>query len=110
MALTYTYSDAFLAGRVTEDREDRAQADIADMGTFPDEWVERLCILRAYIIVCTECMQSSDDTFSAKLAAYRKDYADTLGLARAAQQVADVEAGTAITGGGSLFSIDLQRG
>lgn len=110
MALTYTYHDAFLASRVTDEREDRAIADVEDLGTLPADWVERLSVLRAYVIVCNECMTSSEDTFAAKATTYRKEYAEALAQARAAQQIADAAADVGPTGGGSLFSIDLQRG
>lgn len=109
MPLTYTYADAYLASRVTEARENAAVAYVSDLGTFPAAWVERLVILRAYIIACTESMQAPDDLFAAKLAAYRKDFAEALPLAKSAQAQADAEAGTEPVGAGSIFTVTLER-
>lgn len=108
MPLQHTYADAYLAPRVTQAREDQAISDVADLGTLPAAWVSRLVVLRAYVITCLENMQSDDDTFAAKLAAYRKDYDATLMQARAAQSQLDAASGTA-NGGASFFSVDLQR-
>lgn len=110
MALRYPYTDAFLAPRVTQAREDQAFSDVADLGALPVAWVARLTVIRCYMIVCTESMQSADDTFAAKLASYRKDFNDCLPQARAAQAAAQAAAGAKPTGGGSFFSVDLQRG
>lgn len=44
---THTYSDGYVATQVTVDREDRAMADIAQLGNFPASWFARLTILRA---------------------------------------------------------------
>lgn len=108
MPLVHTYADAYLAPRVTEARETQAAADVAQLGTLPEAWVTRLTVLRAYVITCLENMASADDTFAAKLSAYRKDYEAAIPQARAAQ--AQVDAGTPSTGGGSFFTVDLQRG
>jgi len=107
MPLTYAYADAYLASRVTEARENAAVAYVSDLGTFPVDWTERLVILRAYIVTCMESMQAPDDLFAAKLAAYRKEYADTLTSARAAQSALDQAAGDASSA--SVFSIALER-
>ena len=79
------------------------------LGAFPATWVTRLTILRAYIITCTECMKSPDDVFVSKLSAYRKGFDNAMPQARAAQPAAQTAAGTAPTGGGGVFVIDLQR-
>lgn len=107
MTTTYTYSDDYLRHLVTDARETRAVVEVSQHGVLPEEWVTRLVILQAYIITCLECMKSADDTFSAKLAAYRKIYADTLSQARAAQALIDAENGG--TGGGSMFTVPLER-
>ena len=67
---TYTYNDSYVASQVTLGRENRAMAEIAQLGTLPAAWVDRLTILRAYIITCIECQASADDLFAQKLAAY----------------------------------------
>lgn len=110
MALRYPYTDAFLAPRVTQAREDQAFDEVAQLGTLPAAWVTRLTVLRCYMITCIESMQSNDDTFSAKLAGYRKDYDTALPQARAAQAQADAAAGLPATGGSSFFTVDLSRG
>lgn len=110
MALRYPYADPYLAPHVTGAREDAAFASVSALGTLPAYWVERLTVLQAYVITCAECMKAPDDVFSAKMAAYSKAFAQALPQARAAQQMADEAAGVAPTGGGSIFSVDLQRG
>jgi len=54
MALTLTYDDAYLAPLIAakETWETRALADVADLGTFPDPWPDKLAVLRAYILCC----------------------------------------------------------
>jgi hypothetical protein len=111
MALTYTYPDAYLRPLVDEAREAQAIADVADLGTLPASWVLRLTRLRAYILTCLECQKTPDDTFAAKLAAYRKEWPTTLQEARLAQSVADAAAnggGSSSVGGGFGF-VGLER-
>lgn len=108
MALTYPYTDAYLAPLVTQAREAKALADVADLGTLPDVWVERLAVLRTYIITCLESQKAPDDMFGVKLSAYRKEWTEALAQARAAQIAAEAAAGTA-AGGGSAFSVELVR-
>lgn len=110
MPLKYPYADAALAPRVTQAREDQAVEEVAVLGTFPDEWVKRLVVLRAYIVTCIESQMSTDDIYAAKLASYRKDFNDALPQARAAQAAAEAAAGKQPRGGASFFTIDLQRG
>lgn len=107
MPLTYTYADGYLAALVTEARETQAASDVAALGTLPAAWVQRLVILRAYLITCMECQKAPDDTFGAKLAAYRKEWEPTLAQARSAQAVIDTAADTST--GYSPFSIPLER-
>lgn len=110
MPLKYSYADAALAPRLTQAREDQAIEEVAVLGTFPDDWVKRLVVLRAYIVTCIESQMSTDDIYAAKLASYRKDFNDALPQARAAQAAADADAGKPQRGGASFFTIDLQRG
>jgi len=109
MPLRNPYTDAFLAPRVTQAREDQAFADVAELGTLPAAWVSRLTVLRAYVITCMEMTSAPDDTFAAKLTAYRKDYSDGIALAKAAQKAAEAEAGTQAAGSGSFFTVSLER-
>ena len=109
MSLVNNYTDAFIASRVTQVREDQAIADVAELGTLPATWVTRLQVLRCYIVTCQECMQDEGDTFAAKLKAYREDYKTTLQQARAAQAVLNASSGAPILGGGSLFTVNLER-
>jgi hypothetical protein len=103
MALTHTYNDAYLKTRITEDIETRAAADVADYGEFPDEWTDKLEILRAYILACLELGGKSDDTFSAKLKQYRDEWKEALPMAKRAQQLADPTVTLPI------FSIPIER-
>src|SRR5689334_2728706 len=108
MALTLTYYDEYLRQNITESRETRGIALVADEGTLPAAWVTRLNVLQVYIITCLECMKSTEDLFSAKLGAYRKEYAADLAKARLAQAAIDAAAGTA-TGPASFFTVELFR-
>lgn len=110
MPLKYAYADAALAPRVTQAREDQATEEVTVLGTFPDDWVKRLVVLRTYMITCVECQMSTDDLYAAKLASYRKDFSDALPQARAAQAAAEAVQGKAQRGGASFFTVDLQRG
>lgn len=102
MALTNTYQDAYLKAQVTEDRENRATAEVSTFGTFAADWTSRLVVLRAYMITCLECQAQPDDLFAQKLKHYRQEWDSTLIQARNA---------SAETGGKpfSLFSINLER-
>ncbi len=102
--LTYTYADEYLSQLITDDREARATADVALLGTFPAAWLERLVRLRAYILTCQESQAAPDDLFSAKLKHYQKEFDAIL---PAAQAAADAE--TSDTGTGMVFSIPLER-
>ncbi len=104
MSLTYSYTDAYLAPLINQDREDRAIADVATYGTFTTAWTERLVRLRAYVIVCLESAKSAEDLFTAKLASYRKEFDTSLAHARAA-----TNASSSSTSMASLVSITLER-
>lgn len=108
MPLVYTYTDAYLMPLVTEAREAQATTEVAELGAFPEDWLARLVIVRAYVLTCLESMRAPDDTFAAKLAAYRKEFDHLLPQARAALQAAQAAAGTQVRG--SLFTIELLRG
>ncbi len=58
---------------MTQAREAKALADVADLGTLPDVWVERLAVLRTYIITCLESQKAPDDMFGVKLATFGDD-------------------------------------
>lgn len=102
--MTYPYNDAYLAKFCTKDRETRAIADVAIMGTFSVEWTERLVVARTYVIACQENQASPDDLFTAKLKTYRGEFDKLLPMAKAA---ADELAGT--HSGGGVFSVPLER-
>lgn len=90
MALTYTYHDAYLAPLITgnEAWETRAIADVAELGTFPAPWPERLTVLRAYILCCLESLADETDVFSAKLKQYIPEFKAALNAARNAANAA----------------------
>ena len=89
MPIAHTYFDAYLKNHVTEERETRAAAEVAELGTFAAEWVARLVILRAYIITCLECQAQPDDLFAQKLKHYRGEFDSVLSQARTATPDAD---------------------
>lgn len=109
MPLTYTYHDKYLAPLVAEAVEARATADVTALGSFPAEWVERLTVVRGYVLTCMESQKAPDDLFTAKLAIYRKEFDALLPQARAAQVAADAASGTAPSGGSSWASVELTR-
>jgi len=81
---TLIYGDAYLKAQVTDDREARAAADVAAIAPFGAAWLEKLTILRAYIITCLECQAQPDDLFASKLKHYREEWSSTLAEAKAA--------------------------
>jgi hypothetical protein len=101
--MIYTYQDEYLKARMTDDREGRALAAVNAIGTFADDWIEKLTVLRAYIIVCLECQAQADDLFAQKLANYRKEWDAVLQQARAATP--DPETGKRP----SIFTVALER-
>jgi len=104
--LTYTYTDAYLKNRVTEDIEDRAALDVDNLGTFPTtpiNWRDKLIILRAYIIACLELGADSNDVFAQKLKQYRQEFDQQLALARQSAAASDSTHYT------PLLSISLER-
>ena len=102
MATTLTYPDAYLSKFCTEEREERAFADVDALGTFAEEWRNRLTILRCYILACLEHQADPEDLFSAKLKNYNKEYDAMLAQARAATPD---ESGTNLP----IFSVTLER-
>lgn len=105
MPVTLTYSDKYLGPRITVDIEDRAIAEVANIGTFPDEWTDKLCVVRAYIICCLEFGGAADDTFAMKLAQYRKEFDFLLGQAKRAQAAVETDP-SAIA---PIFTMPLER-
>jgi len=103
MPLAYTYSDPYLSPLATEARETRAIADLAEINLFSQEHLARLVPLRVYIIICLESVQRSDDAFSVKLAAYRREYDNALSLAKA--ETPDINGHPA-----ALLSVEVERG
>lgn len=103
MPLAHTYTDAYLKTRVTEAIEARATDDIAQLGTFPDAWKNKLIVLRGYLLACLEQGGQAEDTFAVKLAQYRKEFDFTLSLAKAAQ--AEAAPDTAVP----ILTIPIER-
>ena len=111
MATAYTYPDAYLAKFCTEEREDRALADVALMAAstpdaaFSADWTERLTIVQCYILACMENQADAEDLFTAKLKTYRAQSQILLPAA-----IADADATAEVNGAGlNLFSIPLVR-
>lgn len=101
MTTTHDYQDPYLTALVTADRETRAMADVAALGSFAGDWGDKLVILRAYVITCVECQASPDDLFVQKLKHYRQEFDTALMQARAATPKAD--------GRFTMFSMPLDR-
>ena len=107
MPLTNAYHDAYLAPLVTPEREERAAAEVAQLGTFSATWLARLTVLRAYVLTCIESQKAPDDLFGAKLAEYRREFEKLLPSATAAAL-----AEQAVTTGGrrSPLVVEIERG
>lgn len=102
--MIHEYRDAYLAPLVTAEREERAIAEVAELGTFPDPHPARLAVVRAYIITCVECSKAPDDMFSSKAKLYRAEWSEKLAQARMA-----AAAETPSASGGSFFTIPVDR-
>lgn len=97
---TLDYFDAYLKNFVDLELEQRAQADVAEIGTFETPWPNRLTVLRAYIIICMEKQAEPEDLFTAKLKTYRAEFNVTLAQAQAA---------AAVVGEYGMFSVPILR-
>ena len=105
MALTYTYTDALLKGRMTEAIEDRAVEEVENLITPPEPWKGKLVVNRGYQILCLELIAKEDDVFDVKLRNLRKDW-DFI-LASAKKAIADAE--TDPSKRPSFFTIPIAR-
>ena len=99
------YGDSYLLPRIDKNPEweERARADVAALGAFPEYWADRLVMLRVYITCCLESLAREDDVFSVKLREYRAEYKAALTEARAAAAIPD----PAVTA--AFFSVPLTR-
>jgi hypothetical protein len=97
-----TYADPYLRPYATAEREARALDDVLLHGAFSQDWLDRLQVLRVYIIICTESLQSVDDTFSVKLKQYHQEWRHALDLAKA--DLSEVDQDVV-----HIFSISLER-
>jgi transcriptional regulator with PAS, ATPase and Fis domain len=98
-----TYADPYLRAYATPEREERALDDVLLHGTFNEDWLYRLQVLRVYIIICTESLQSADDTFSVKLKQYHTEWKRALDMAKTdALNVTEQDAV-------NLYSIPVER-
>jgi hypothetical protein len=81
---TLDYHDAYLAPLIANnvEWENRALADVAELGTFPDPWPDKLTVLRAYLLCCLESAASAEDVFSLRLKQYQTEWKETLGKRR----------------------------
>ena len=103
----YEYHDALLKTDVTPEVESRAIADVAFDGSFSDEWLAKLVVLRAYFIICLDQSTTPDDAFSVKMKYYEKEYKNTLLNARARSNAAST---TSLCCGGGVSGVRLFRG
>ena len=85
------YLDGYLSALIDKkpEWEERARADVAALGTFPEFWADRLIMVRTYILCCIESLASPDDVFSTKLKWYTEEYKRSLYEARLAVQNPD---------------------
>lgn len=99
----FAYTDSYLKNRMTDDLESRAIDDVAQLGTFPDPWQDKLAVIRAYILCCLENVASDEDTFSVKLKQYQGEW-------KAMLQQAQIAAGRLGATPSTFISIPLERG
>lgn len=97
-----TYTDSYLKALITNNLEARAGEDVADLGSFPLIWANKLTVLRAYILCCLESNADEEDVFTLKLKQYQREFDATLQQARRAAQ--------APTPGYFPLSMPLERG
>lgn len=83
------YFDAYLAPLIdkTPEFETRAVEDVAQLGSFPAPWPDKLAVLRTYILVCLENSASSEDVFTLKFKQYQAEFREALKQARLAANV-----------------------
>ena len=98
-----SYYDAYLSKHCTSEREVRAYAEVDLLGTFTDEWRDKLAVVKCYILVCLENQASAEDLFTEKLKTYNKEFDGLLAQARTAS--ADSEGNFA-----PIYTIPLERG
>lgn len=111
---TGTYTDKYLAPRVTTAIEERATAYVTALGPFvtdANDWAGRLTTMRVYVETCLDCQATADDVFAQKLTAYRKEFESLLAAAKAASRLKQAADGaTAGTASAGLFTINIDRG
>ena len=105
----YVYLDAYLAPFCTDEREDRAQAEVARLAsaaavTLTDEWTQQLVVVQCYILAALENQAQPDDLFASKLKAYRQRF-DTL----LPQAVAAARQTAGVVSSIGMLSIPLER-
>ena len=75
------FDDQFLARHVTADRTAAATEYVAEFGTLPAYWLDKLITYRVYILICEEEQTGKqDDVYAAKLKTYREEW--TLALSQ----------------------------
>jgi len=70
--MIYNYTDGYLMP--DDERELRALADINKIGITDAFYLEKLVILKTYLIVCLEDQSAPDDLFNQKLKHYQSEY------------------------------------
>ena len=105
----YRYLDAYLSAFCTDERENRAIAEVERLATgadveFTDAWTEQLVVCKCYVLAAIENQAAPDDLFGAKLKAYRSSFDTMLPQAIAAARAVDGTVSSV-----SIFSIPLER-
>lgn len=105
----YVYLDAYLAPFCTDEREDRAQAEVARLAsaadvTLSEDWTQQLVVVQCYILAALENQAQPDDLFASKLKAYRQRF-DTL----LPQAVAAARKTAGVVSSIGMMSIPLER-
>lgn len=85
MAVSQTYTDGYLKSLVTDEIEGRAEEDVkAINAAYPEPWISKLIVVRAYILTCGENCKSDTDIFHTKLKFYEGEWKSQLNNANAA--------------------------
>lgn len=113
--MLYEYTDEYLAsgGVINDEMEQRAIKDIEQYGFTNTFYIEKLTILRTYIICCLENQTRENDLYEIKLKHYKDEFFQILQEAKFDKAQSDNQNGT---GGGDSnklldrFNCPLSRG
>lgn len=78
--MKYNYTDEYLD--ISQEQETRAIKEIAQFKFKNEFYIEKLTILKAYIINCLENQTQKDDLYEIKLNHYKNEFSELLSNAK----------------------------